>query len=188
MRELDDWALVDRAQSGNSDAFALLVRRYQGPIVYFCYRMAGSRQDAEDIAQEVFLRLYRHLDRLSPQAKFSTLLFGIARNLTLNHLRDSRRRGRDRSVPLESHADAESGYGRPAHEARMREIESRVEQAMTCLSPEHRMILHLREVEGLDYAEIATIMKCRNGTVKSRLARAREQLRRSIVDQGGELL
>jgi RNA polymerase sigma-70 factor (ECF subfamily) len=188
MRELDDWALVNRAQSGNSDAFALLVRRYQGPIVHFCYRMAGSRQDAEDIAQEVFLRLYRHLGRLSPQAKFSTLLFGIARNLTLNHLRDSRRRGRDRTVPLDAQPDAESGYGRPSHEARLREIESQVAAAMAQLTPEHRMILHLREVEGLDYGDIGKILKCRNGTVKSRLARARDHLRRLIVDQGGELL
>jgi len=187
MRELDDWALVDRAQSGNSDAFTLLVRRYQGPIVHFCYRMTASRQDAEDIAQEVFLRLHRHLDRLSPQAKFSTFLFGIARNLTLNHLRDGKRHGRDREIPLDGQPDRESGVGRPAHEARMREIAVRIELALDGLSPEHRMAIHLREIEGLDYGDIARIMKCRQGTVKSRLARAREHLRRLITEQGDEL-
>ena len=187
MRELDDWALVERAQSGNSDAFTLLVRRYEGPVVHFCYRMAGSRQDAEDIAQEVFLRVYRHLGRLSPQARFSTLLFGIARNLTLNHIRDMKRRGRDRSVPLDSQPDVESAYGRPAHDARAKEIGVRVEAAIARLSPEHRMAIHLREIEGLDYADIARIMKCRKGTVKSRLARARDRLRQLILEEGGEL-
>lgn len=187
MRELDDWALVERAQSGNSDAFTLLVRRYQGPIIHFCLRMAGSRQDAEDIAQEVFLRLHRHLGRLSPQAKFSTFLFGIARNLTLNHLRDGKRRGRDREMPLEMRPEIESGIGRPAHEARMKEITGQVELALRSLSPEHRMAIHLREIEGLDYGDIARIMKCRQGTVKSRLARAREHLRRLLTELGDEL-
>ncbi len=188
MRDLDDWALVARAQSGDSDAFALLVHRYHAPVIHFCYRMAGSRQDAEDVAQEVFLRLHRYLNRLNPQAKFSTVLFGIARNMTLNYLRDMNRRGRGRSQPLDSMAELESNTGRPAHEARMREIESHVEAALKRLSPEHRMVIHLREVEGMDYDGIAEVLRCRKGTVKSRLARAREQLRIVLIEQGGELL
>lgn len=183
MRELDDWALVERAQSGNSDAFALIVRRYQGPVVHFCYRMVGSRQDAEDIAQEAFLRVYRYLGRLRPEARFSTFLFGIARNLALNHLRDARRRGRDRAQPLDARPDVESRYGRPAHDAEASETGARIAAALAQLSPEHRMAIHLREIEGLDYADIARIMRCRPGTVKSRLARARDQLRRLILEQ-----
>jgi len=188
MSDLDDWALVARAQSGDSDAFALLVLRYQAPVIHFCYRMAGSRQDAEDIAQEVFLRLHRYLSRLSPQAKFSTVLFGIARNLTLNHIRDNKRRGQGRTQPLEQMPEFETRHGRPAHEARLKEIESHLELAMARLSDEHRMVIHLREVQGLDYDEIAGVLRCRKGTVKSRLARAREHLRRLMIDSGGELL
>lgn len=188
MRDLDDWALVARAQSGDSDAFALLVHRYHAPLIHFCYRMAGSRQDAEDIAQEVFLRLYRYLNRLNPQAKFSTVLFGIARNLTLNYLRDMKRRGRGRSISLEGQPELESTYGRPAHDARLKEIESQVEAAMAKLSPEHRMIILLREMQGMDYDGIAEVLQCRKGTVKSRLARAREHLRILLIEQGGELL
>lgn len=188
MRDLDDWALVARAQSGDIDAFALLVDRYQGPIIHFCYRMAGSRQDAEDVAQEVFLRLHRYLTRLNPQAKFSTVLFGIARNLTLNYLRDMKRRGRGRTQPLDGQPELESAAGGPAHDARMKEIESHMEAAMARLSPEHRMIVHLREIEGMDYDGIADVLRCRKGTVKSRLARAREQLRILLIEQGGEWL
>lgn len=188
MQDLDDWALVARAQSGDSDAFAVLVRRYQAPLIHFCFRMAGSRQDAEDIAQEVFVRLHRYLARLNPQAKFSTVIFGIARNLTLNYLRDMARRGRGRTQPLDQQPEFESTTGRPAHEARLKEIESHVEAAMAKLSPEHRMILHLREIQGLDYDAIAEVLRCRKGTVKSRLARAREQLRLLLIAQGGEWL
>jgi RNA polymerase sigma-70 factor (ECF subfamily) len=85
-------------------------------------------------------------------------------------------------------AELESNTGRPAHEARMREIESHVEAALKRLSPEHRMVIHLREVEGMDYDGIAEVLRCRKGTVKSRLARAREQLRIVLIEQGGELL
>ena len=92
--DMQEWPLVERAQQGDTEAFTLLVRRYQQPVIHFCYRMLASAQDAEDVAQETFVRLYRYLDRLQPDAKFSTVLFGIARNLTLNHLRDTKRRGR----------------------------------------------------------------------------------------------
>ena len=94
MSETADWDLIEKARSGDMAAFAELVRRYERPVVHFCQRMIGSREDAEDLAQDSFVRVYRYLDRLTPTAKFSTLLFGIARNLTLNFIRDSGRRGR----------------------------------------------------------------------------------------------
>ena len=150
--------------------------------------MVGSREDAEDIAQESFVRVYRYLHRLEPQAKFSTLLFGISRNLALNFLRDSGRRGRgvtysltdrdNQDIPLEDDSL------RPDRVARLNEIERRVEDGIMQLSPKHREVLVLRELQGLDYASIAKIVKCRKGTVKSRIARAREQLR-TILEEGG---
>jgi RNA polymerase sigma-70 factor, ECF subfamily len=188
MSEMDDWVLVERAQAGDMDAFSCLVSRYQRPVVHFCARMLGSEQDAEDIAQEVFIRLHRYLARLSPQAKFSTVIFGIARNLTLNFIRDMKRRGRGRTQPLESLPELAATARTPSHEAHLKELEAHIEAAMAELSEGHRMALHLREVEGLDYEAIARIMKCRKGTVKSRLARAREQLRQRLISQGGDLL
>lgn len=188
MSEYSDWDLVARASDGDAAAFAELVERYHRPVVHFTQRMVGSREDAEDIAQESFVRVYRYLHRLEPQAKFSTLLFGISRNLALNFLRDTGRRGRgvtysltdrdNQDIPLEDESL------RPDRIARLNEIEQRVEEGIMKLSPKHREVLVLRELQGLDYASIAKIVKCRKGTVKSRIARAREQLR-TLLEEGG---
>jgi len=188
MHDVDDWELVARAQAGDKDAFAELVRRYQNPVIRFCQRMTGSLEDAEDIAQESFVRLYRHLRRLQPRARFSTVLFGIARNLTLNYLRDAKRRGRGRTQPLDVQPLEDPETGRPDSRARLREIEAVLAQAIAMLSEDHREAILLREAEGLDYDSIARIVKCRKGTVRSRLARAREQLRLRLEELGGDLL
>lgn len=168
------------------DAFTQLVRRYQEPVVHFCQRMLGSAQDAEDVAQETFVRLYRYLDRLQPDAKFSTVLFGIARNLTLNHLRDMKRRGRGATDPLEAHVGLASNSRGPDQAARLGEIQALVEKGLEELTPEHREVLVLREINGLDYEAIARVLDCRIGTVKSRIARAREQLQARIRLLGGD--
>jgi RNA polymerase sigma-70 factor (ECF subfamily) len=188
MFDLSDWELVARARADDMDAFAELVRRYQGPVMRFCQRMTGSAQDAEEIAQDSFVRVYRHLDHITPQAKFSTLLFGIARNLTLNALRDAKRHGRGNLEPLDIANPAPDETLRPDRAARLKEMESIVERGISMLSPEHREIIILREINGLDYDTIAEVLKCQKGTVKSRLARAREQLRESVRTIGGELI
>ena len=184
MSDADDWALVVRARDGDMAAFAALVRRYQGPVIHFCQRMCGSLPDAEDLAQEVFVRLYRHLGRLEPQARFSTVMFGIARNLALNHLRDSGRRGRGRTEALEGIALALPAADRPDALARVAETEALVAAGIEKLSEEHREVLLLRDVQGLDYEAIAGVVGCQKGTVKSRLSRAREQLRLVLTEMG----
>ena len=188
----NDWQLIDRARTGDHQAFAVLVMRYQEPVVHFCYRMTGSLQDAEDLAQESFIRVHGHLDRLQPKAKFSTLLFGIARNLTLNFLRDMARRGRGKMDSLDSIAgspnSSDSAKARPDTRAQLNEIASHIEKALAVLSQEHREVLVLREINGLDYDTIAEITGCKKGTVRSRLARAREQLRLTLLQRGGNEL
>ncbi len=189
---IDDWQLVAQARAGDLPAFETLVRRYQGPVVHFCARMLGSIEDAEDVAQESFVRLHRHLGRLKPKAKFSTVIFGIARNLTLNYIRDGKRRGRGKTHTLTRDNETESlvadSTWQPDHTARMREIGALIEKALERVSPEHREMIVLREIQGLDYDTIAAITQCRNGTVKSRLARAREQLRLKLIELGGDFL
>jgi RNA polymerase sigma factor (sigma-70 family) len=188
MTEDGDWNLVRRAQAGETAAFATLVRRYQAPVVRFCERMTGSLSDAEDIAQEAFVRMYRHLPKLEERAKFSTLLFGITRNLTLNYLRDDSRRGRGRSIPAELAPLEARPSQQPMHQARQGEMQEILQRALARLSSAHREILLLREVEGMEYDAIAQTLQCERGTVKSRLARAREQLRLAIIEMGGNPL
>lgn len=155
MSEVSDWELVAQARTGNMDAFAALVRRYESPLVHFCLRMAGSLEDAQDIAQDSFVRVYRYLDRLRPDAKFSTVLFGMARNLTLNFLRDSGRRGRGitQSLTRDDETDqlVTDEDHRPDRRARLSEIESLIERALGMVTPEHREVLILREIQGMDY-------------------------------------
>lgn len=182
-----DWDLVARAQRGEMDAFAEIVRRYEKPVIHFCRRMLHSEQDAEDLAQESFIRLHRYLHRLRPRAKFSTALFGIVRNLTLNHLRDMRRRGKEMTQPLEKQPLALLEQRTPDEQAHLREIEGAVAWGIAALAPDHREVLLLRDIEGLDYASIARIVRCRKGTVKSRIARAREQLRLRLAAAGVDL-
>jgi len=190
--EQSDWDLVASARDGDMAAFAELVKRYERPVVHFCQRMVRSREDAEDLAQESFVRVFRYLERLTPAAKFSTLLFGIARNLALNFIRDSGRRGRGVTYSLtdedQSEKPLEDESRRPDREARLHEIDERIEAGLALLSPKHREVLVLRELNGLDYNSIAEIVKCRKGTVKSRIARAREQLRIHMERLGGEEL
>lgn len=183
-----DWTAVARAQAGDNDAFAGLVRQYQSRVVQFCYRMTGSAQDAEDLAQECFVRLYRHLPRITPQAKFSTFLFGIARNLTLNALRDARRRGQVVGPAIENEREIRCEGRRPDELAQLKELDAMIRRGLESLSPAHREILILREFNGLDYDAIAEVIGCQKGTVRSRLARAREQLRACIEQaRGGEV-
>lgn len=192
MSDVSDWDLVARARDGDMDAFATLVRRYETPLIHFCARMIGSVDDAQDLAQDSFIRVYRYLERLRPDAKFSTVLFGIARNLTLNFLRDSSRRGRGTTVSLTrddgtEHHIADNG-ALPDETARLGEIERTIEKALGLISAEHREVIVLREIQGMDYEAIGETINCPPGTVKSRIARAREQLRLRVIELGGELL
>lgn len=191
MKDVADWDLVARAREGEMRAFEELVARYETPLVHFCMRMTGSREDAEDLAQETFVRVYRYLNRLKPEAKFSTALFGMARNLTLNHLRDSKRRGRGKTASLSVGAGHDAPIADPAAQsdsaARQTDMQALIERGLAMLSVEHREVILLREVEGMDYEKIADVLRCRKGTVKSRLARARAHLRQCIRDLDGEI-
>ena len=189
MDDNGDWELIRQAQAGDEKAYADLVRRHQQSVVYFCYRMLSSFQDAEEIAQETFVRLYRQLHRLEPRAQVSTLLFGIARNLALNHIRDMRRLRRDagQACAAELSARCTPTQTKPDETAQLHELEAIIERGIASLPDEFREVLLLREIQCMDYNEIAKVMRCANGTVKSRLARAREQLRAYVVQAGGEL-
>jgi len=171
-----DEALALRAQAGDRQAFAQLVRRHQERVFRFVLRMLGSREEAMDLTQETFLKAYRALPGWRPEARFATWLFQIARNATLDLLR---RRQLVEFVPLDADAPGEAACephdAAPLPEERLadRQRIGLLERALGALPAGQREILLLRELEDMSYAEIAATLGVNEGTVKSRLARAR---------------
>jgi RNA polymerase sigma-70 factor (ECF subfamily) len=180
LRELDDTDLVNAFLAGESRSFDILVDRYQARLLNFVYRIVGDRERAEDLVQEVFIRVYRHLARFDRSKKFSTWIYTIASNLGKNELRNRSRNPlvlftsitqgwEDEERPLEF----EDPSSRPDDLFRKRHVKELVEQSVAQLPQHHREVFVLREIEGRSYEEIAEITHCNLGTVKSRLNRAR---------------
>jgi len=177
MREApgDDTALVGRLRAGDPRAFEDLVRIHQHRVFGVALRMLGSRAEAEDIAQEVFLRVHRAMRDFRGEARLSTWLYGIASNLCLNRLASSERkrmRYDDDAVMLapSDAVDATATLERG-------ELEVALRQAIAELPDERRIVIVLRDVEGLSYDEIAQALDLEPGTVRSRLHRARLDLK-----------
>jgi RNA polymerase sigma-70 factor (ECF subfamily) len=186
-------ALVESCRQGDAHAFARLVALHEGMVLGLAARLLGDPEEARDLAQEVFLQVYRTLGRFEGRSSLRTWIYRIVVNQCRNRQRWWRRRRRAAERPLEeiSATDearlvavsaAESPFDRLAREERAR----RVDAALRLLSFEHRAVLLLREVEGLTCEEIATTLGLPVGTVKSRLSRGREGLRRGLVSTGGE--
>ena len=179
-----DW--VRRAQEGDVRAFEQLFQQYHRGIYNTIYQMTHNDADAADLTQEVFVRAYRALPRLQTPEAFTSWLYRIAVNLSRNWLRD---RGRVRVESLEQPGEeGEEGNTReiadpnsdPAVLAQTRDMQERVQKAIAGLSPDHRRVVTLHHLEGMPVEEIARIVGCSIGTVKSRLSRAREHLRRKL--------
>ena len=180
LRTLEDGDVVSAFLGGEERAFEELVDRYQGRLLNFVYRTIGDRDRAEDLVQEVFIRVYRHIARFDRSKKFSTWIYTIASNLAKNELRNRSRnplvlfqtikaKFEDEERPLQF----EDTMSRPDDLYRKRHLRSLVEEATSQLPQHHREVFVLRELEGKSYEEIAEITNCNLGTVKSRLNRAR---------------
>ncbi|QEL18980.1 RNA polymerase sigma factor [Limnoglobus roseus] len=169
-------------------AFAELVARFQHRLVGIMHHIVGNKEEAEDLAQEVFLRVFRTRAKYTPKAKFSTWLFTIANNLALNALRDRYRRlqlplelrdsgslAQRPHVPLAAHRDAP-----PTQNLQDRELADVVRRAMDDLNERQRVAVVLNKFEDMGYAEIAEVMGLTAKAVKSLLCRAREKLREAL--------
>ncbi len=184
-----DDELVVGSLGGSTEAFRLLVERFQRPVLSVIARMVGDRSLAEDLAQDVFIKAYRKLDSFDRQRKLSSWLFKIAHNTTLDHLR----RSQLDTVPLEatsSHGDDswevlptrdEDGPERRAEHA---QLMSGMSAALGRLPPHYREVLVLRFQQGLAYHEIAEITGLAMGTVKVQLHRARKRLAKELAEAG----
>jgi len=182
-----DVQLMLDVKAGDAQSFELLLQRYRTPLVNFLYRMVRNREQAEDLAQEVFLRVYRAREEYVPSAKFTTWLFRIATNLALNSVRDNRYHRMETSIDAPITADAEDGDERQFELADQRpDIEQHlveeakrkmIRHAIDKLPEKQRAAVLLHKYQELDYAEIAKILNCSESALKSLLFRAYETLR-----------
>lgn len=172
--ETSDLQLVQRLQRGDETAFDELLSRYKRPVVNFCYRLLGDAGDADDVAQEVFVRVYQHIREYRPRGKFTTWLFTLARNGCLDRLRY---RKRHPTAPLDAAPEPAS----VSREAETREIGEQIAAAVAQLPEEQRVALVLAEYHGLSYAEIAGVMRCSEKSVEARLYRAKQTLRQRLA-------
>jgi len=177
----DDFALMSRVKSGDLEAFEILVERHQHSVVGTVAKMLGGDMDAEDIAQQVFIRVWKSASRYEPSAKFTTWLMTITRNLVFNEMR---RRQRSRLVPMESDRDdvpehqyADGDALAPNEELLGAELQKAIEDAIASLPEAQRLALVLRRYEEMPYEEIARVLKTTVPAVKSILFRARAELK-----------
>lgn len=189
--KLDDATLISAFQSGKFAAFTQLVERHQRSLINFFYHLSWDRQVAEDCAQEVFLRLYSHLGSYEPQAKFTTFLFRIARNLWIDRMRSEAARG-GKAASLEAPAVRGEGLSigdrvsapspTPVEILTRRETQDALRQAIDRLPDEQKTVLILSELQGMKYQEIGEVLEIPVGTVKSRMHTAMERLKEMLAE------
>lgn len=178
-----DSQLVAAWQAGDDDAFEQLVRRHERRVFRLLMRMMGNREEAEDVAQETFISLYRHGKRFRGEARFSTFVYRVAANAALNRRRSlGRKRTRIEKLATRQAAgdDLPQQPRDPEDSALGQEFTRYVRDALQTLSPSLRMPVVLYDIEGLAYGEIAGILGVAEGTVKSRIHRARRALREQL--------
>jgi RNA polymerase sigma-70 factor (ECF subfamily) len=178
---------VSRLQANEDAAYDELVRTYNAPVFHVAYRMLGDSGDAADAVQEIFIKVFRNIRGFRGDSSLKTWIFRIAFSEILNRLRWWKRRFRSSTVSLDDDRKGtapihlRSSSPSPHHVLESKERDQAIQQALTKLSGEHRSIVILRDIEGFSYNEIAEILGVSCGTVKSRLARARADMKKSLV-------
>ena len=186
--ERSDSELIRACRRGDKEAFRELVERYQRKVVSVALGMVHNREDALEIAQETFVKAYENLTRFKGESSFYTWLYRIVVNRAIDFQRRERRHP---TVGLDDRGPSGEGYEEtlkeerladPYQQAQSREIGDRVTEAINELTPDHKAVILLREVEGLSYDEISRVMQCSKGTVMSRLHYARKKLQKKLQD------
>lgn len=186
--EPDDRELVLRCQRGDMAAFGVLVERYRQRVYGLVYGMLRNEQDAVDLSQETFVKAWQAMRSFQRNSSFYTWLYRIATNLCIDFVRKRERRPTvafEETVNPDADVNVEipaSKQGSPPEEARRRELREQIDAALLELSPEHRVVVQLREFDGMEYAEIARAVGCNIGTVMSRLHYARKHLQKILKE------
>ena len=176
--EPDDRQLVETIRNGDSDAFETLVRRKTSKVYALCYRVIGNAEDARDIAQLVFLKLWENLGKYDPQFAFDTWLYRMVTNVAIDFMRN--RQSRENAVNsslrlVRTSADAEQGL-----EVQRKEVENVFNEISTTLSPKQKTIFVMSQMEDLPSSEIAKILGCRESTVRNHLFNARKVMQQQL--------
>lgn len=187
----NEMELVEQAQAGDRDAFRQLVERYQRKVYSICYGYVKNAEDALDVSQEVFVKVFRYLDRFNRESSFYTWLYRITCNLCIDHIRKNKKvqsleyddrinregtvEGDEYLMPSTLGLNADKVYAR-------KELREKMLEALETLTEKHRTILILREVEGLSYEEMAEVLDISKGTVMSRLFHARKYMQVALQD------
>lgn len=180
--DIDDLTLVKRAQNEDMAAYDELIRRYQERVYATVYNMTSNHEDANDLTQEAFIKAYRALKTFKGDASFYTWVYRIAVNKTINFLKQRKARVQmslnDLDFNVEHNPDlvALISDKTPRREASLAELQKKLNAALQELSEPHRMVVTLHDIQGMPHEEIAKIMECNVGTVRSRLFYARQQL------------
>ena len=179
--------LLQAARRGREDAFEELVRLYEKRVYHLALRMCGNVDDAYEVAQEAFLSAWKGMRFFRGDSSFSTWLYRLTSNAAIDFLRRQRRQGGSDGVSLDDEdtfLEVADPAPSPHQQAERLELRDALARGLGALSPEHRQVLLLRELQGLTYEEIAAALELDLGTVKSRIARAREKLRKYLVASG----
>jgi RNA polymerase sigma-70 factor (ECF subfamily) len=191
MEDLPEARLISRLRTGDLSEFEELVAHFERPVYAMCFRLLGDAEEARDAAQETFLKVYRGLGGFRGEAGLKTWIYRIAINQAMNQKRWWRRRKREETISLDitrGQSDTSIGNLLPGHgsspeaQAISSERERNIMHALGEIKEEYRIALMLREIEELSYEEIAQTLSISIGTVKSRIARGREELRRRVKD------
>ncbi len=183
-RQVTDEELVRAGRRGETEAFAEIVLRYKDRIYNLAYRMFGSREEAEDIAQETFLHIFRALESFRVEERFSPWIYRIATNLCLDRLRKMKHTVASLDAPVGPDGDIPQQVAdwshAPEKSYELTEMRADTQEAINGLPPKYKVVVVLRHLQDLSYDEIARVLGIPQGTVKTRLFRAREILRRKL--------
>jgi len=184
----EDALLVQRAQADDMEAYDELVRRYQERIYATIYHMTSNHEDANDLAQDTFIKAFKALKSFKGQSSFFTWVYRIAVNKTINFLKQRKNRNHMSLNDLDFNAEHDPELvsmvsdKTPRRDAQLAELQEKLNAAMQKLSEDHRLVVTLHDIQGLPHEEIGTIMGCNVGTVRSRLFYARQQLQAYLSD------
>jgi len=184
----DDLQLVEKARQGDLSAYDELVKRYQERIYATVYHMTSNHEDANDIAQDAFIKGFRALSSFKGGSSFYTWVYRIAVNKTINFLKQRKNKAQMSLDDLDFNAEHDPDLvalvseRTPRREINLAELHEKLNEAMQKLSEPHRLVVTLHDVQGLSHEEVAEIMECNIGTVRSRLFYARQQLQAYLSD------